>query len=158
MAYASLQATVSRGGALLEDISPATTPTQEQVEEWLEEIQALIDAYVSGYGYTVPMTDPTAVQVLSAVNADGGAIMAIEVRFPTTAAIPSGQPSTIYEGLKARYEKAMDELRDGTHAVYRRLTAIGGVVDDSPGVGRPTSLWGEYPDEVPDITIWKGMV
>ncbi len=110
MSYCTI--TEVRGVNAKRTYDTTTTPTQVQVEEFIERIAAEIDVVMGGRGLTVPVTTPAAlVTFLEQLNALGAAAMAEQAMFPESKgqmSVPAGAV------LWKRYQDGLAWLKEGS--------------------------------------------
>ena len=87
--------------------SATTTPTETQVEGYIDDIAVEIDNILQAQGYTVPVTTPTNfVDYLKTLNARGAAAQAEMAMFPDT-----------MDGMSARGAQLLALYKDGLKAL-----------------------------------------
>lgn len=82
MSYATLDTLKSRAGVLARRWDAGSQPGDGDLELYLEDTSAEIDAMVGGMGFSVPVTDPVAAAALSGWNADKALILALAATWP----------------------------------------------------------------------------
>src|SRR5258707_16410 len=110
MSYATLDTLKSRAGVLARRWDDDTSPGTGDLQAFLDDTAAEIDAMVGGMGFTVPVTDPVAVAALSGWNADKALILALAATWPGGTG-----PQEVKDALAAvqarvtAYETALDK-------------------------------------------------
>ena len=90
-----------------------STPTQAQVEQFITEIEAILNACLTNLGYTVPVvTGAQSLIILKRMAASGALGMALQVR-QTAVAPDQAIQMNIWT---ARYEKWLSQLKDNNDA------------------------------------------
>lgn len=117
MAYADLNALLARAGRLAGAWTDETDPDLSDLEVFLGNVAAEIDAELLSRSITVPINDQAAA-ALAGMNADGALVLAIEGTFVGTR---SEEVTNILTGARTRYQAALDAMRNGTHTVVRWL-------------------------------------
>lgn len=135
--YADLNVLRARAGRLSGAWDLDTDPDEDDLERWLSECSSTLDLELGVHGVTTPVTDEQAIEVLGAMAADGALVLAIEATWPGEAPADAG---AILAGAKARWEAALQGLRDGTNSVAAFLLAGGDAAEPLS-----TSFWIEEP-------------
>lgn len=129
-----------RGPAL----TSASTPTQAEAVDFIDDIGAEIDAALASHGLTVPLSAPSGfIRWLATVNADGATASVLTARFADDRGINSNTAAARWE---RRYQAALERLWDGS------------AIPDSIGqssASMPSSLSTSYPTEEPDLSTLR---
>lgn len=110
MSYADIASLRSRAGILADAWDATTVPKDpDDLQRYLDDAAAEIDAAVGGMGFSVPVTDPVAAAALAGWNADKALLVALSATWP------GGEgPQAVSDTIKAvtaritAYEKALD--------------------------------------------------
>jgi hypothetical protein len=102
MAYAELGALKGRAGRLSAAWSENSTPSDADLEEYLEQVSGLIDSSLAGIGITVPVENEGAMKALEGLVVDGALILAIEATWPGGIGGPPGV-SELLSGARMRF-------------------------------------------------------
>lgn len=90
--------------------------TEDEVESFIEAVEAELDVALSYHGQTVPVTTPASLATwLGKIATDGAAAM-------TLRAIPAALDSKMWEDLQRRYDVGLKLIRDGR---FRTVTGNG---------------------------------
>jgi hypothetical protein len=123
-AYAEFADVVARAGKFAAALaSDDRSPNEGDVEFFLTDIAAQIDALLLARGYSPAEISAEARAALKGTNADGALVMAIEALDPLGAAEVKFQGSTLLSGARKRYEAAVVALAEGKHPAIRMLEA-----------------------------------
>jgi len=136
VAYANLSAVTARAGALARAWTAESAPSFSDIEGFLDDVAAEIDALVAARGLTPPLAGSAAANALRGVNADGALVLALEATYPETSG-PSSAAKTL-DDARRRYEQAVEALTTGTHPAVAVLEASA----DAPSA---TSFWQQEP-------------
>lgn len=110
MAYASVDTLKGRAGVLARRWDTTTSPGDTDLEQYLDDTAAEIDAMVGAMGFDVPVTDPVAAAALAGWNADKALILALAATWPGGTG-----PQEVADAQKAvqarvtAYETALDK-------------------------------------------------
>lgn len=130
-AYAQLEDVKSRAGSLAVAFGENTDPALQDIETWLADVAAEIDAAVAGLGFDVPVENETAARALLGLNADGALILALEGRWPEEEG--NRAASALLKAVRARFDRNWLALLDGKHPAITALTAGGEAAIPSAG-------------------------
>ncbi len=84
--------------------SPETSPTDDQVKQFMVDIAAELDAAIASHGFTVPVTDAKVLPLLKGYNATGAAYKAAGAMFT------DDDGSKRRDELYSEYHSALSEL------------------------------------------------
>jgi hypothetical protein len=82
MSYASRDDILARAGRLQDAWDETTQPSLGDLDLFLAQSAAEIDAWIGSRGFPVPVTDPTAAAALVSVNADKALLLALRATWP----------------------------------------------------------------------------
>lgn len=82
MAYAELKDVKARAGRLRSAWDESTDPGDAEIERFLIDVSAEVDAFIGSAGYAVPVTDPVAAPALRSLVADKALMLAVEATWP----------------------------------------------------------------------------
>ena len=124
MAYTTVSAVQARAGRLLDDLT--ANPSQAEVEdEFMVQVDAALNGYLSGAGLEVPSEDPIVLGALSGTATDGVLVLALEARFQN-----QDKPIPALEGARQRWKDALKAMADGCHpalvAAQESVSGVGG--------------------------------
>lgn len=141
MAYAALADVQARAGALSNAWTAGSKPSTGDITQFTVDIAAEIDGYLGARGLTTPAAGAAAA-ALKGVNADGALVLALEATYPEGAGPASA--SKEIDVARGRYDAAMKELLDGTHAAVVLLEA-GNVNSRASSFWENEPLYGIFP-------------
>ncbi len=144
MAYCTVDDIESRLSQWLlgDNLSEDTRPTRQDVEGFIADIAAELDAIIAGHGLSVPVTNATAVAALKGYNATGAASVAANAMFPGQA----GADDKAYGAeLWGQYKDALKRLEDPKHAIIALLQEAAGSSGPESNYTRDTSAAGVDP-------------
>lgn len=136
MAYSTIQQVKARAGVLGQAWTDGSTPGNSDIEQFIEDVAAEIDAVLGGRGLASPAAGTAAYGALVGVNADGALLIALPATFPEGSG-PSSASKTI-DQARARYDAELASLEDGSHPAIVLLEA-GNVAS------RVSSFWENEP-------------
>lgn len=163
MAYCATTDVQARAGILLDDLT--ANPTSAELDGMIVDAAAMLDGFMAGGGYAIPVTNPVAVAALHATNTDGALVLALEARFVGTSG-DGGAPSPILVGARARWSMAIALLSKGLHPAQLILGQSTGELlagsfgaDDADGyVPAPLDPYRTTPHNTnTEPTIYQGM-
>lgn len=82
MSYATRDDVLSRAGRLQDAWDLTTQPSLGDLDVFLDNAAAELDAWIGSRGFAVPITDPTATRALAGVNADKALLLALRATWP----------------------------------------------------------------------------
>lgn len=82
MSYATIETLKGRAGVLARRWDADSTPGDADLEIYLQDAAAEIDAKIGGMGFSVPVTDPVAAASLAGWNADKALLVALPATWP----------------------------------------------------------------------------
>jgi hypothetical protein len=82
MAYATRDDVTARAGRLQDAWGPTTQPSLGDLDTFLTQTAAEIDAFVAARGFATPVTDPVASAALVGINADRALLLALRATWP----------------------------------------------------------------------------
>lgn len=154
MAYAEVGVLLGRAGTLKGAWDDTTSPSLADLEQFLADASAQVDAQLGALGYDTPVVDERAAAALRPLVADLALMVAIEATWPGQAG-PTGVRAA-YDGARARVYGDDGGLRLAT--VTSLLATVGG----SAGAGA-SDLWsregleGNESREHEELTIGRSM-
>jgi hypothetical protein len=135
--YASLSAVKARAGQLASGWTATSKPSDDDIEGFLADVAAELDALIGARGYAAPTAGSPAALALRNVNADGALVLALEATYPETSG-PAAAGKTLDEARK-RYEAAWGKIAEGKHPAFALLESAGA----SPSA---SSFWQSEPE------------
>ncbi|MFA5801533.1 MAG: hypothetical protein WC911_03560 [Thermoleophilia bacterium] len=100
------------------NLSEDTRPTRIDVEGFITDIAAELDAIIAGHNLTVPVTNTTAVAALKGYNATGASAIAANAMFPGQV----GANDKAYGAeLEKSYQTALKRLEAPQHPIIMLL-------------------------------------
>lgn len=112
MAYADSDAVLSALGELAPAFTESTTPGTGDIDGWLVDVDAELDARFTGSGLTSPLTGAAAAAVKGTV-ADRAALMALTTRWP--GGVGGRQVADLRDELERRIKVADALFESGKH-------------------------------------------
>lgn len=82
MSYAERDDVLARAGALRDAWGASTQPSLGDLDLFLTQTAAEVDAFIASRGFATPVTDPIAVAALAGVNADKALLLALRATWP----------------------------------------------------------------------------
>lgn len=119
MAYADLASVKARAGALAGGWTDTSRPANDDIEAFIEDVAAELDALIAARGYALPAADSAAALALRGVNADGALVLALEATYPESSG-PGAAVKTI-DDARARYENARAQIEEGVFSAFALL-------------------------------------
>lgn len=95
------------------DFTTGTTPTEAQVETFLDDVANELNAYLDANGYTVPVsatTDAAARGILVSANCYGAAALVLAMLPSEIFVMPSGEQVEIGKSRRAYFEKKYQDV------------------------------------------------
>lgn len=142
MAYSTIQQVKARAGALSGSWSDSSVPGNSDLEQFIDDVAAEIDALLGALGLASPAAGTPANAALAGVNADGALLIALPATFPEGSGPSSA--SKVIDGVRARYEESLGRLEDGSHPAIRLLEA-GNVTSRASSFWENEPLYGIFP-------------
>lgn len=136
MAYADVPAVRGRAGGVSRQWSGNARPSDTDLQRFLDQATAEIDAKIASLGYIVPVTDPTAAGALESLTVAGALVKALPATFASEQA--TANVSSLLERVTAEWENGLTAIMEGKHGVIVYL----GSLSTSP---LPTSLFVDEP-------------
>jgi hypothetical protein len=133
MAYADLAALKARAGALARAWGESTSPSDTDLEMWLDEVAGEIDQIVAMHGYTTPVGEPAASALLD-INASEALYRALLATFPSD----SGPGAA--DGLLSRLSARLYGAHRGDTGLWGQLVSGSHPTLVALGVGVTTGL------------------
>lgn len=90
-------------------VTPVSTPTKEQVEQFIDDCSEELDGILTTLGYVVPATGTKTLKLLRKICSDGAAAMAMDAAY--TGSSPNASEQS--EKYQKRYDKALDRFSSG---------------------------------------------
>lgn len=112
MPYATYDDVVARAGRARIAFGQSGAPDTTEIEQFLIDVAAEIDAKLNAVGVTIPATDSVLVAALRGVNADGATIMALDSTFPSSQVDKAAD--RLLDRLERRYMSVMRQIEEGT--------------------------------------------
>lgn len=110
MSYATIETLKGRAGSLARRWDEGSQPGDADLEIYLSDTAAEIDAMVGGMGFSVPVTDTVAIAALAGWNADKALLLALPATWPG-----GSGPEAVKDAISAvqarvtAYETALDK-------------------------------------------------
>jgi hypothetical protein len=138
MAYALVADVKARAGRLASAWSRDTSPGDADLERFLNDEAASLNAAILGRGLTLPEAETDAALSLRGVNADGALLLALSGTFPAGEGPAAAQE--LIRIVQERLTLAWESIRAGTHPAI--------VIIEAADVGAPSAsnFWDEEPD------------
>ena len=148
MAYAGILDVKARAGALARAWTADSTPSDSDIEAFLAQTAAEIDALLESRGLTPPAAGTTAAAALAGVNADAALVLALTATYPQSSGPASA--SKEIDDARARVTAATKQLLDGTSPVVALLESTTSTAPTASNffTNEPTY---EYPPQVGDL-------
>lgn len=152
MAYAALTDVQARAGALAAAWTSTSNPSTTQINGFLDDIAAEIDAALAGRSLAAPDTGTTAAAALKNVNALGALVLALKATYPEGSG--PGSASKAIDDAKAEYDSLFAQIVDGTHPAVSALSA-GAVNTRASSFWEQEPLYGIFPSDPDELTVWS---
>lgn len=137
MAYAVLDDVKARAGVLAGAWTDDSHPSNTDIEAFLDQTAAEIDALLISRNLTPPAPASPAAEALLGMNADAALVLALEATYPEASGPASA--SKELDSVRARVTAASKALLDGTSAAIALLEAT------TSGLPTETSFWQKEP-------------
>jgi cell division protein ZapA (FtsZ GTPase activity inhibitor) len=164
VSYATVDDVQARAGRARIALSQAHAPDNTEIERFLEDVAAELDAKMSALGADVPTTNAVVVAALRGVNADGALILALDATYPSSQSDKA--VDRLLDRTERRYRAAMDQIEAGTWPAIQVIveggegaeTAAADFWSNDPTYGlstRSLERWSHTKDTLPGVE--KGM-
>jgi hypothetical protein len=124
VSYAAPDDVQARAGRARIALGQANAPNTMEIEKFLEDVAAEIDAKLSAIGVTLPVTDAVVTNALRGVNADGALILALDATFPSSQSDKAAD--RLLDRTERRYMKVMKQIEDGTWPAIQGIISVSG--------------------------------
>jgi hypothetical protein len=138
MAYALVADVKARAGRLASAWSRDSSPGDADLERFLDDEAASLNAAILGRGLTLPESGTDAALSLRGVNADGALLLALSGTFPAGEGPAAAQE--LIRIVEARLSVAWEAIRAGTHPAVVIIEA------GDPSAPSASNFWDEDPD------------
>lgn len=149
MAYCTAADVQARAGAHLDTLT--TNPSAAEVEGFISDCDAQIDAAIAGHAHTVPVVNATALAALRPLSADGALVLAMDARFDRPEGIDGAL--ILRDAAERRWMAGLAALQCGEHPVVRLLDT-----DNTPSSSLAASYGADEDTDPTDNTITRGML
>lgn len=146
MAYAERDDVTARAGVLQDAFTASSQPSLGDLDTFLTQTAAELDAKIASLGFGVPITDPTAAAALVGVNADKALLLALRARWPGGSG-PT-QVSDLIRDVEARVSAYNQALAEGNLAALLYLAST----DAAAAEGGASNFWTK---EGPEYEQWE---
>jgi hypothetical protein len=135
--YATRVQVLARAGRLRNAWTETSQPSLPDIDGFLEDVSAMVDAVLASRGFTAPSQDATVTSSLADMVAYGALLRALDAQFP--AASGPQEVQELRRVASRTWDAGIKSVADGDHPAVVYLESL----SSAPGT---TDFWSEHPE------------